>query len=495
MSLLGVDVGTGSVKAGVFSADGECLATAYREYGMLAPQPGWACLDSQDVWQKTREVIADVASHTDSDPIRAMSVSSLGEAVVPLSADGRILDVSILSCDPRGGEVIEQIRSAMSPQAFYRINPNLLSHAYALPKIDWIRRHQPGLFEQTATFVLWDGLVGTLLGCEPFVSTSAANRTLLLDIRREDWSQELLDLVDLPREKLPRVLPAGSMAGTVTDTHADALGLPRGVKVIVGGHDQCVNALGAGVISPGQAVDGLGTYECITPVYDHIPEPEVMLPAGLNVEHHVVPGRYVSFLYNQGGALVRWFRDTFAADIADRPDVYERLMAEVPEAPTDLLVLPYFTATGPPDFVADASGVITGLHLDTTRGEILRAILESTSLYFCEGLEGLRQAGVALTELLASGGGARSDAWLQIKADVYGLPVRRLKMTEAGLAGAAMLAGMGTGEFASADDACKAFVRTGEVFEPNLAYRGHYDAQRERYQRLMPLLGEFLRNA
>jgi xylulokinase len=491
MSLLGIDIGTGGVKAGTFTVDAQCLATAYREYAMRAPQPGWVCLDAREVWQKTREVIAEVAASAGSDPITAMCVSSLGEAVVNLSGDGEIMDLSILSCDPRGEEMVQQLREQMEVASLYRINPNPLMVGYSLPKLDWIRRHQPDLFEATATFVLFDGLVGTLLGCEPFVSHSAANRTLLFDIHAEDWSPQLLALADIPPEKLPRILPAGSVAGIVRDEHADALGLPKGVKVVVGGHDQCLNALGAGAIAPGQAVVGLGTYECITPVYDHIPGPEAMLPVGLNVEHHVLPDRYVSFLYNQGGVLVRWFRDTFAADIANHPDVYGKLMAEIPAEPGHLLVLPYFTTTGPPDFLTNATGVISGLRLETTRGDILRAILESTSYYFCGPLKGLREAGIELTELRASGGGARSDAWLQIKADIYGLPVRRLRMTEAGLAGAAMLAGLGTDLYHTAEQACEVFVEIGECFEPDPSLRTYYDTRIARYQDLVARMRQF----
>jgi xylulokinase len=195
-----------------------------------------------------------------------------------------------------------------------------------------------------------------------------------------------------------------------------------------------------------------------------------MLACGLNVEHHVLPGLYVSFLYNQGGMLVRWFRDTFAsADkkmISSDVDIYDFLAKEMPDEIGKLLVFPYFEMSGPPHYINDASGTIIGLTPQSTRGEVLKAIMECETFYFAELLESLDRMGHKITECIATGGGAKSDEWLQIKADIFGIPFVRPVITEAGVLGAAMLAGMAIGHFNSPVEAVNQFVKYSSIFEP-----------------------------
>ena len=491
MSVLGIDIGTTGCKAAAFNDEGGCLATAYREYATRHPRPGWSELDSTEVLSRLDEVNAAVAAQTARDPIEALSISAMGEAATPVDEAGRPLANCILSSDVRGGDYVARLEAELGRERFFEINPNILSASYTLPKLCWLRDHEPDLYRRTRRFLLWDGMAATALGGEPFVSYSHANRTLLFDIRREDWSDRLLDWSGVDRDTLPPCRPAGEVAGVVADRVADRLGLPRGVKIVVGGHDQCCNALGAGITRAGQAVDGMGTYECITPVFGAIPDSRRMLATGLNVEHHVVAGRYVSFLFNQAGSLVRWFRDVFAAEQARDPDIYDRLAAEMPAAPTDLFVLPCFEPTGSPGYIGDASGVIVGLRTATRRGEILKAIMESTSFYFIESLDQLRALGMDTSEFIATGGGARSDAWLQIKADIYGVPVVRAEFTECGLFGAAILAGVAIGRFESVEAAAR-LSRRGQVFVPDSGRHARYRERAAHFARLLPLMHPYL---
>ena len=496
MSLLGIDVGTSGCKAAAFSERGECLATAYREYATLHPRPGWAELDSREVWNCLGDTIAEVSGLVTHDPVRALCVSSMGEAMTPVSRGRQILGPCILSSDTRGVEYVEALARQIPQEAFFRINPNIFGPQYSLPKLLWLRELQPGLFAQAYKFLLWGDLVAFMLGCDPVTSYSHANRTLLFDIRKEDWSEPLLLLTGIERAQLPLPLPSGTVAGTVCERVARELNLPKGVMVVVGGHDQCCSSLGAGVYQAGKAVCGIGTFECITPTYDHLPDAAAMLRHGLNIEHHVLPGLFVSFIYNQGGTLVRWFRDTFAR--ADRKllpaaaDIYEALAREMPPEPTRLFTLPYFEITGPPRFIADASGVIVGLKTSTTRGEILKSIMESVTFYFAESLQALSELGVNPSEFVATGGGAKSDQWLQLKADIFGVPFVRPRVTEAGVLGAAMLAGIAAGVFRRPAEAVGQFVKADRVFEPDPSRHRIYQQKLEAYGELFPLLEDFL---
>jgi xylulokinase len=495
MSLLGLDVGTTGCKAAAFSTSGNCLASAYREYPTLRPQDGWALLDSRCVWDRIRETIAEVASRTGRDPVTALCVSTMGEAMTPVSRNREILGPCILSSDIRGGEFASELAGRIGREEFYRLNPNIPGPQYSYPKLAWLRRQEPQLFESADLFLLWGDLVTFMLGCEPLTSYSLANRTMLFDIRKEVWSERLLSLSEIPADKLPCPVASGTVAGTVPDSVASELNLPSGVRVVVGGHDQCCNSLGAGIHRAGSAVCGIGTFECITPTYDRIPDPGPLLEYGLNVEHHVLPGLFVSFIYNQAGSLVRWFRDTFAAaerSLIGEAEIYDVLAGEMPASPTRLLVLPYFEITGPPGFVVDASGVIAGLRTSTTRGEILKAIMECTTLYFVDSIRALRAMGMDTSEFVATGGGARSDAWLQIKADVFGVPFVRPAQTDAGVVGAAMLAGLATGAFTSPSEGVRQLVCRDRVFEPDAERHEVYLEKLEHYRALFPLMEDFL---
>ena len=492
MSLLGIDLGTTGCKAGVFSLDGHCIATAYREYDMLHPQPGWSELDSAAVWVKTRAVIAEVAAQAGGDPVTALCVSAFGEAFVPVSKDREILDHSILCVDERGRKHIERLLAHFGREKLYAINPNLLGPNYSLPKLLWLREHRPEIYAKADYFLLWSDFIAFMLGGEPVTNNSHANRTLLFDLDRNDWSDELLAWIGIPRRKLGPIVSGATIIGAIRSSMADELGLPRGVQIVAGGHDQCCNALGCGGITAGHAVYGMGSFDCITPMYRKPENPLSMLRENLNIEHHVLPDLYVSFLYNQGGLLVKWFRDTFAS--ADSPPagcgIYDWLDQEIPEEPTRLLVLPHFDP--PPHHSPGTSGVIVGLKTDTRRGEILKAIREGTTLYFMRNLEALTHLGIDTTEFIASGGGAKSDSGLQLRADILGVPFVRPRMTEAGVLGAAMLAGLATGIVATTGQAAEIFVKRERVFEPDANRHAIYREKHALFQQLFPALEPIL---
>ncbi|MCZ7542052.1 MAG: FGGY family carbohydrate kinase [Anaerolineae bacterium] len=250
MSLLGIDVGTSGCKATALSAEGATLATAYREYDVVRPQPGWAELDSRAVWGKIQDVIAEVAAQTRHDPIVSLCVSSMGEAMTPVSAAREILGNCIMGFDARGAETVARLEQ-MDPIELYEITGNVPAGLFAGPKLVWQRDNRPDLFARTDKFLGWAGLVIYMLGCDPVIDYSLANRTLLFDLRAATWSQTLLDWVGLPAEKLPTPVPSGSVVGEVSDAVAARLGLPRGVKVVAGAHDQCASAVGAGVTRAG----------------------------------------------------------------------------------------------------------------------------------------------------------------------------------------------------------------------------------------------------
>jgi xylulokinase len=549
MSLLGIDVGTTGCKAAAFTSEGRVLSAAYREYAA-----GGAELDASEVWILIRDCIREAVGGTAADPVTALSVSSLGEAVVPVTADRRILGPSILNFDPRGREYVEGLRAAIPDNELYAFNGNTHGNHYGLTKLMWIRDNAPALYEQTDHFLLWSGFVSFMLGAEACVDYSLANRTLCFDLAECGWSARMRSATGLDFGKLPRPVPSGTVIGRVSREAAVETGLPEGTAIVAGAHDQCANAIGCGVVDEGSAMYGMGTFTCIVPVFVSRPDPSKMTPLGLNTEHHAAPGRFVSFIYNQGGSLLKWYRDTFAArehaedrgtpgslplggrvqprsrrgrirlggkegvnagheaptevqrgssdpQTANRqrqtglaPDLYDRLLAEMPDGPSGIVVLPHFTTTGPPEFIDDSCGIIAGLHLDTSRGRILKGVLEGTTFYLREITDALPAAGLNIAEYTAVGGGAKSAAWVQLSADIMGVPFRVPEVTEAGALGAALIAGVGTGVYESYGDAVSAAVRISQAFEPDAAAHERYGPLYAHYRSTAPLMRDYLRD-
>ncbi|MCL5019618.1 MAG: FGGY family carbohydrate kinase [Patescibacteria group bacterium] len=487
MSLLGIDVGTTGCKASVFSETGIPVTQAYREYNLLRPHPGWAEFDSREVWEKIKEIIKTVVPQTAADPITALSVSSCGEAMTPVSKNREILGNAILGFDERGEEYVARFITTVGEKETFMINGNSPNHSFTAPKLIWYRENKNDVYEKADYFLGWPDLIFFFLGIEPVTDYALANRTMLFDVNKEMWSDELINAAGISKAKLPRVVPPGTDVGTISGTIADELGLPRNVRCVTGSHDQCCTALGAGVVKSGQAAYGIGTFICITPVFSGIPDKEILYRNHLNFEHHVIPGKYVLFLSNMtGGAVLKWFRDEFAVlekKIAQesQTDVYAELVRHISDLPSNIYVLPYFSPTGSPYFDARTPGAVIGLRFDTTRWEILKALLEGATYYFAEGVQALKDL-VTIDEYRPTGGGAKSDAWLQMKADIMGKSFARPKIIEASSLGAVMLAGTATGIYSSFHQATEQLVKIDRIFEPDAKKHTIYQEKLEKYK-------------
>jgi xylulokinase len=321
---------------------------------------------------------------------------------------------------------------------------------------------------------------------------------MLFDLEQKTWSPVLLAASGLDADKLPFPIPSGTPIGRVDGQVAAELGLPAGAQIVSGAHDQCANAVGCGVIHDGQAVYGMGTYHCITPVYSQRLNLAAMMANGLNTEHHAVPEKYVSFIYNQGGSLVKWYRDTFARQEHRQAqsvgqDIYAALISEIPDGPSGIFVLPHFAITGPPEFIDDSCGMILGLRLETPRGAILKGLMECTTFYLKEVVERLPQTGIYIQDYRVSGGGSKSDAWIQTCADILGQPFTRPMVIEAGCLGAALLAGVGVRCFSSFEEGVTSMIALDRTFEPDPMRVAQYQAQFEKYIQLWPLMRPFIK--
>lgn len=499
MSLLGLDLGITGAKAIVFDLEGRIMGQAYREYPLLHPQPGWAELDSIQVWEAAKECIREaVALACGADPVKALSVSCQGEAFTPVSKDRKVLGNAIVCLDQRNLAQHRWLEEHLGRERIFRITGMPLHPMYTLSKLVWLREHDPTTFSSTWKYLCYGDFALFMLGVEPAIDYSVAGRTMAFDVTRNEWSAELLELAGLSASHFAEAKPSGTAVGVVPREVAADLGLPEGVVACTGGHDQPCGALGAGIVREGIAMDATGTVECITPVLSKPVLSDQMLRNSYCCYSHVKRGMYITLAFTfTGGSLLRWYRDVLGheeREAASRTgaDVYGVILSKASSSPTGLLALPHFAGSGTPTFDAESKGAILGLTLETTKADLMQALLEGLTYEMKLNLERLDQAGVGIEELRPIGGGAKSEFWLQLKADVLERTVKSLHVSEAACLGAALLAGLGAGLYSSLDDAAQNVVRVKRSYEPDAQrsalYREVYDVYRDLYPAVASLL-------
>ncbi|NUQ62954.1 MAG: hypothetical protein HUU20_10715 [Pirellulales bacterium] len=500
MSTMGVDVGTTGCKAGVFDSEGNLRALAYREYPLVSPEPGWAEIDSAQVCRLCLEAIREAAGAWREDPVRALGISCQGEAFTPIDGDGNILGNAMVSSDARAAGLVGPWSDRFGRDRLYQVTGHTPHPMFTIFKLLWLKQNRPEVWKAARRFLCFEELVQSRLGIQPAISWPLAGRTMMFNVRTHQWDGDILAAVELDSSRLARPLPSGEVVDTIPRSVAESLGLPEGVKVVAGGHDQPCGALGAGVVTPGRAMYATGTVECICPAFDRPILDEALFRNNLCTYDYTIPGTYTTVAFSlTGGNLLKWFRDQWAAVEVEHArrsgaDPYDLLLAQMPTEPSDLLVLPYFTPSGTPNFDAETPGAIVGLRLSSTRPQVLRALLEGVAMEMRLNVEILDAAGLRIDEFLAIGGGAKNPALTQLKADVLGRPITTLSVTEAACLGAAMLAAAAD-QGASPRQLVETWVKPTSVVEPDNRRASVYSERFTSYKELYPTIKEFTRKS
>ncbi|MCP4644828.1 MAG: hypothetical protein GY851_30580 [bacterium] len=451
--IIGIDAGTTGLKSLVFDATGAVLSRAYREYGLANPRPGHFEQDPSEWWDALCATVRGALQQGQIDPARVagVSISFQGSTFVLLGNDGTPLRPAVSWMDRRANEIPGKDEERLFATTGLRTFPGWTGSA-----LRWFAKHDVDVLRRTRCVALvGDYFVHRLTG-NLVTDYSSASRTRLFDVARRTWVDDLVAECGLEVSQLPRVDDSGAVAGVVSAAAAQACGLKAGTPVVLGGFDQSCMSLGAGALAPDTLLVSLGTATMVSvstrkPVVD--PERRVTTSC------HVAPDTWcLQAPIMTTGAVLRWWRDGFFAPREGGYEAMDRAAAEVAPGADGLIVLPEFNGSGTPSWDSHERGAFLGLTLAHTQGHIIRAIMEGVALSARTNLDIIEELGCAIDTVRIVGGGAESALWTEIIGDVLGKPRVQVAEPEVGTLGAAMLAGVGAGVFASLDEAVAAMA-------------------------------------
>ena len=411
--------------------------------------------------------------------IAGIGVTSFGEVFVMTDGEGEPLHTAMLYTDPRGSEECGELVQRLGADHIAQITGLAPHEMYSISKMMWIKKHEPEIYAAAKRIHLIEDFVVWHLTRKAQIDYSLATRTMAFDIHTLNWSPEVFEAAGIDMKLMSEPVPTGTSAGTITLAAAQRTGLNKDCVIVSVSHDQVAAAVGAGAFDGAVAVDGAGTVECLTPIYDSIPEIPVMAKGYFSVVPYVVPGKFVAYAFSYtGGALIQWCMETFGK--GETNESMERASGR--DEPSGLLVLPHFAGAATPYMDTGSKGAVIGLTTATTAADIYRACMEGVAYEMRLNYDALQGSGVHFEKLNATGGGARSKLWMQMKADVLDLPITALKTVDAGTVGSAMLTGIAVGLFKDLEDAAAHMVQEMETYYPHEDMHEKYVKIYERYK-------------
>lgn len=489
--LLGVDVGSSSVKTALFDTEGRMVGLSLQEYGLIMIAPNLVEIEPDTFWQKLKAGVGQVLSSSRVRPgqIKAMAISSQGETFIALDKHGKPLRRAVFWYDGRAAREAEILRHEFDRKTAYHVTgmPEIIP-MWTAGKLLWLRRNEPEVFGKVHKYLLVeDYLIHRLTG--KYVGEFSCYPTsMLLDIRKKCWWSDMLAFLGVRPEQLAELTESGEPIGPLTGEAAEDLGLAPQTLVATGGYDHAAGAIGSANTRPGVVTETTGSALAVnTTVSEPTFDPKLRVPC----QYHSIPDQYfLSSFSETGGMAFKWFRDNFANDQLRRekedgaPTAYTLIdegAAKVPPGCEGLILLPHLAGMSCPESNPNARGVLFGLSLKHGRMHVARAVLEGIAFMLRRHVEVVEELGIKIEQIIGIGGGARSKIWGQIKADVLNKPVVHLQTEEPALLGAAILAGLAAGIHKDPVSAADQMVKIRQTIEPNPQNTAVYQQAYERY--------------
>ena len=487
----GLDVGTTGCKIALYDEKCELLNTYYREYPAIHKN-GRHEIDFSDVKSGVFSILKQAANDYQID---ALGVTSFGETFAMLDCNDTVLAPSMLYTDPRGKEECDFLCKTLG-ETNLTLQTGVKPHPmYSIAKILWLKNHDPQAFRRCDKILLGEDFIVYALTGVRQIDYSLAARTAAFDIEKKCWFDKVFDAAGIDLHLMSTPVPTGTVAGNITDTVKEELGIDYDITVVNGCHDQVAAMIGAGVFAPDQAMDGTGTVECIPVILKEKPTDTRFYEGGYSVVPYL-SGQYACYALSfTGGATLKWFRDNFAQRETENAkeankNVYAELDQEVSGQPTGILVLPHFAGAATPYMDPDAKAAFAGVTLETTKYDLYKALMEGTSYEMLLNFDTMKAMTGEIKEIRATGGGSLSDVWLQIKSGSRNTGITALSCKEVGAAGTAALAGVAVGIFEELKSVISKTAMTRKVFIPDRERHAVYSGLYQKYANLYRAIKE-----
>jgi xylulokinase len=497
MKLLGIDIGTGGTRAVLLDGDGRVVSSAMAAHPPFAsPHAGWAEQNPDDWWSAVCSAVPECLARGNTAPREISGIALTGQmhGLVLLDRNGSVQRPSILWCDQRTEVECREITERIGAARLIELTANPALTNFTLPKIWWVQKNEPEIWARAGAILLPKDYIRLRLSGSRATDVAEASGTLLFDVANRQWSRPMMEASRLNVDLLPKVSESCEISGHVSEEGARAAGLRAGTPVIAGAGDQAAGAVGMGIVRTGAVSATIGTSGVVFaatagPVRD---------PAGrIHTFCHAVPQRWhVMGVTQAAGYSLRWFRDQFGAVGDPAQDAYAQLMAEASAAPAGadgLLWAPYLMGERTPHLDPNARGALVGISATHTRAHVVRAILEGVAFSLRDTLTIFAELKIPVESVRLGGGGARGSLWRQIQADVYGMPVGLVEAEEGPAYGAALLAGVGVGNWTSVENAADATVHIAKRIEPEPQRVALMNRRYDAYRKLYPALRDIWR--
>lgn len=486
--ILTFDIGTSSTKTALWDESGRIIAQTSYAYSLSRPDPLWAEIDANLWWQAVCSTSAEVIAKAGINPrdIAGIGIDGMGWTLIPVDRNVHPLSPAVIWLDRRAGEEARWLNALPNAQDLIKLTANPLDSAYITPKLLWLMRHQPELFDSTYQFLTASGFIVARLTGEFTCDYTQAYGYHFFDLAHECWDASVAEQLGIPLEKMPPLFPCTAIAGQVTAQAAAETGLTPGIPVIVGCLDAAAGALGSGVTRLQQTNEQGGQAGGMAVSLDHI-----VVKPDLIFSHHVLPGQYLLQAGTTGGGSLGWFRDIVAqADPTAAKIPFEQLSQQVETTPAGahgVIFIPYMAGERTPLWNSNARGVFLGLSYSSTRADLLRAIMEGCAFAVYDNLSIAEEQGITITEFLGSGGATSSSVWSQIKADIYNKPFIVARLADGSEGGHAL------GLFALAACAVGLDDQVGACVERLLPNRRRFEPSAERHALYEEMFGVYRR--
>lgn len=494
--LLGIDLGTTALKAVVFDYHGNQVADSGIEYSLESPSPDFVEVAPEVYWDSVKAALAQLGQQCNLKDVTAIGFSAQGETMFFMDENGQPLRKAIVWMDNRAKEEAAFLQKKFTNEVCYQKCGQIsFEPCWPASKVLWVKKNEPDVFARTKKVILIEDYIIYRMSGIYVSECSLLTSTTYWDITSKQYWPEMLETIGLTEDQLPEIRESGEQVGPLLPQVADELGLSAGAMVCTGALDQAAGAIGVGNIREGLFSENIGAAMAIcalTPKLTYDPN------GAMPVHYFPLPDRYMMHTFTSGGMNLRWFRDQFcqiemATEDLAGVSAFALLDKEAAQAPAGcdgMIMLPHLSGSMAPDMNSNAKGVFYGFSLGHKKAHFTRAIMEALGFILMRNLDALEEMGISVSEIRSLGGGARSDFWNQLKADMTGRRLITMQCKEAASLGAAILAGKALGVFGTIEDACGDMVQIDRVYEPNDTYREVYDNAYIKYKKLFQDLTE-----